>query len=52
MKRKTILAAFMVVALGGLVGCGRTEKTTDTTSTEGTITVQVGTMGTYSPFSY
>lgn len=57
MKKKTIIrtaGALLVLVLGMAVftACGKSEEKADKTSEDGTITVQVGTMGTYSPFSY
>lgn len=58
MKKKTVLrtvGALLALSLGvvGLSACGdSSEESKGSTEKDGTITVQVGTMGTYSPFSY
>lgn len=59
MKKKAILAVVLAVALGVLGGCGKAkDETTDNAAKSGAdnkeevTTIQVGTMGTYSPFSY
>lgn len=52
MKRTAGAILALALSVVGLTACGKSGEEADKADGDGTITVQVGTMGTYSPFSY